>query len=90
GFPNVLLEANALGVPVVSFSYPGGVSEIINHGENGFLVRNNNFNDLLEVFQNKKSVNLSRKQIKNMTKDKYGIPKIIYKYEMLFAEILNS
>lgn len=37
-FPNVLLEAQALSVPVVCFDV-GGCSEIVNHGASGYVVR---------------------------------------------------
>jgi glycosyltransferase involved in cell wall biosynthesis len=36
GIPNVLVEAMACGLPVVSTS-AGGISELVTHGENGFL-----------------------------------------------------
>jgi GalNAc-alpha-(1->4)-GalNAc-alpha-(1->3)-diNAcBac-PP-undecaprenol alpha-1,4-N-acetyl-D-galactosaminyltransferase len=39
GFPNVIAEALASGLPVVSYNCVAGPADLITDGENGFLVR---------------------------------------------------
>lgn len=52
GMPNVLLEAMALGLPCVSTDYSiGGVTEIINNGANGLIVRRDSIDDLQEKIE---------------------------------------
>lgn len=48
GLPMVLLEAKVCGLPTVSFNCPEGPAEVINDGEDGFLVEDGNVEQLAE------------------------------------------
>lgn len=48
GLPMVILEAFALQTPVVSFNCQSGPDELILHNENGFLIEDQNFDELLK------------------------------------------
>lgn len=45
GIANVVLEAMACGLPVVSFS-SGGIDEVIDHGKDGFLAKTRDVDDV--------------------------------------------
>lgn len=46
GFPMVMIEAMACGLPVVSFDFKCGPKDIISHGENGLIVRDGDIDGL--------------------------------------------
>lgn len=48
GLPMVLLEAQACGLPIVSFNCETGPSEIINNGIDGYLIANYNIDEMCE------------------------------------------
>jgi glycosyltransferase involved in cell wall biosynthesis len=85
GFPNVLLESIALGIPVVSYNCPSGPSEIIDHGRNGFLVEHYNVKDLALRMIKAVDYNWNKTVIVNSAK-KFSPDYILEEY----IEVLNS
>lgn len=84
GFPNVLLEANALGIPIFSNQCPGGINEIVVEGENGIscdFQSKTSFQEGLEKFI---STQFDAEKIKQMTLARYDISVILPKYRNVF------
>jgi glycosyltransferase involved in cell wall biosynthesis len=86
GFPNVFLEANVLGLPIVAFSCMGGITEIIDEGVNGFYVA---FGECELLAQNiEKAIHFSfdKELIISHTIQKYSKKTILEKYKKIFEE----
>ncbi len=79
GFPNVVIEANACGVPVIAFSAPGGHNEIIEQGTNGWFV--NTPEELRSLLETRAYEKLDKNQIANRTRERYDLQKIVLEYE---------
>jgi len=90
GFPNMFLEAGIYGLPVVSFNIKGGVNEIIDPGENGFIVSQRNIKEFAETLVKAINYPFNKKKIKELTLNKFNMVKIIHKYERLFFDIINK
>jgi glycosyltransferase involved in cell wall biosynthesis len=84
GLPNVVLEANVCGTPVVAFECPGGTAEIIENGINGFLVECGNIKELKSKIKYTSLYKFDKDIIMNMINYKYNVDLIIKKYECIF------
>ena len=87
GFPNILLEALALGKPVFSNRCPGGINEIMEDGLNGVTCDMNNqsdFNDAIKKFLHTRYD--SRVIIEN-TYARYNLNLIMSKYKNFLLNI---
>ena len=88
GFSLSILEAMSVGLPIISTD-TGGVNEQIKNGKNGFVVKNNNSNDLAKKIQyfydNRDCIEKMGKESHQIFNDKFGIDKMIHNYNSLLG-----
>lgn len=82
GFPNALLEAGSVGLPVVSFKSPG-IGEILQDELNGFVVENNNLQAFAEAVTRATVHPFEPSHIRDQIISKFGVSTIIDKYQDL-------
>lgn len=86
GFPNVVLEANACGTPVIAFDCPGGTAEIIINGQNGFLAKCQDKSDFITQLEHV----TKETTVDSSLLDKYEVSQIVKNYEQLFEQCLKD
>jgi glycosyltransferase involved in cell wall biosynthesis len=94
GLPNVLLEAMASGLASIATDV-GGVSEIIQDEENGFLVNPKNSAILYQKIDYALSLPKEEREVigkraKETISDKFSLQKMVREYENLYSEMLNK
>src|SRR5690606_17756987 len=89
GFPNVLIESCVVGTPVLAFSAPGGLDEIIEIGKNGYVAETTEeFTNYLKAIN--KCYDFNPETVSQVVKQRFSKDKIISKYESLFLNLVNS
>ncbi len=93
GLPMVLLEAQATGLPIVSYACPSGPRDIVTDGKDGFLVpqydKDTFAQRLLELMKNE---NL-RKQMGTNAKEtskRFSVEVIMRQWESLFSNLIHK
>jgi glycosyltransferase involved in cell wall biosynthesis len=93
GFPMVLLEAMAVGLPVVSFDCPTGPRDIVREGVDGHLVRNGDIDGLAAAMSSLMGDEARRKAFGAAALEvaaRYGIERITRRWESLFEELAEA
>lgn len=84
GLPNAVLESLACGTPVIAFDCPGGTSEIIHHGKNGWLVPAGDWSlmgeKIIELVKSKKWLELKSDQL---LPEEFECSPVVRRYEKL-------
>jgi len=87
GFPNVLLEAGAVGTYSLANDCKGGINEIIVDGQNGEIANIENHQYFAEKIKRTVNQKYDSEKISKSIKERFGIEVIIPKYLDFFDSI---
>jgi len=89
GFPNALVESCVVGTPIVAFNALGGIKEIIENGENGFIIHS--IEECVEkLTELSTDFTFSPKRVNQIVTERFNSKKIIGQYEVLFLKLANN
>lgn len=93
GLPMVLLEAQAFGLPIVSFNCKCGPSDVVDHGKNGFLVEEGNVSAFASQLRKVMAdVELRKKMSRNALEvsKKFSMEPVMSRWMQLFESLTEK
>ncbi|AKO52763.1 glycosyl transferase family 1 [Marinobacter psychrophilus] len=92
GIPRCLMEAMAVGVPVVAYDIPG-VDQLVKHGETGLLAPLGDVNALVDyccqVLTNPEMARYMVTNARKLVDERFSAARMAREYEALFAQLVN-
>ena len=93
GIPRCLMEAMAIGTPVVAYDIPG-VNELIQHGETGFLAPLGKVAELAEqvafLAENPEQRIRMALNARKLVDERFSARRMASEYETLFSQLLQQ
>ena len=93
GIPRVLLEAGAMGLPLITTGMPG-CKEVVLHGQNGLVVPPRKVNPLVEAITAMLSSTTTRTEMGNVSRrhvrDNFDLGKVTDAYERIYRDALGK
>lgn len=93
GLPTAILEAMAMGKPVIATSVEG-ITEIIQEGETGFLVPSGDYQKLAQVIihilENPEMASRIGSKAQTKVRQQYSAKSMVQKIEQVYFKVLNN
>ena len=93
GFPNVVLEAMAAGIPTVMFNFHNELKELVTEGSTGFLIEQDNTTDFVEkleyLIQNPQLIEEMGKKA-YLEKQRYDKETVMRLWEVCVEKVVSS
>mgnify|MGYP003252467194 FL=1 len=93
GFPMVMIEAMACGLPVVSYDFKCGPKDIIQHGVNGMLVHEGDIRGLAEAMEKVMEDETLRKGLSVQARkivETYAEERVMNQWIVMFTSLLDK